>query len=182
MNATKIAETIREEFHTFSAAERHAVITALHPHIKARNAFEVDAEVRGRGDRIADAVTARLGSWPFIIIQSILLIFWIALNAIGWIHHWDPYPFILLNLALSFQAAYSAPVIMMSQNRQADKDRIAAANDFSVNIHAEAEIAILRTRLDELSGQQWDALVLMQRQQLEMLSAIHTLQQQAANS
>ncbi|MGC4192502.1 MAG: DUF1003 domain-containing protein [Thermomicrobiales bacterium] len=60
-----------------------------------------------------------MGSWRFIIIQTAILISWIALNVIGWTHHWDPYPFILLNLALSFQAAYSAPIIMMSQNRQA---------------------------------------------------------------
>jgi uncharacterized membrane protein len=180
MSVSKITETIRRDFSTYTAAERHALISALHPHVKARNVYEIDDQVRGRGDRIADAVTARLGSWPFIIVQSILLLCWIALNAIGWIHHWDPYPFILLNLALSFQAAYSAPVIMMSQNRQANKDRIAAANDFSVNVHAEAEIAVLRARLDELSGRQWEALVAMQHQQLTMLEAIHALQQRTA--
>lgn len=76
------------------------------------------------GERIADAVADRVGSWPFILIQSTLLATWIVLNAVAFIAHWDPYPFILLNLMLSFQAAYTGPFVMMSQNRQAAKDRI----------------------------------------------------------
>jgi len=73
--------------------------------------------------RIADKVAATMGSWSFIIVQSVILTVWIILNVIDWISHWDPYPFILLNLALSFQAAYAAPFIMKSQNRQAERDR-----------------------------------------------------------
>jgi uncharacterized membrane protein len=72
-----------------------------------------------RGQRIADTVAATIGSWTFIIIQSIILTIWILLNLVAWMEHWDPYPFILLNLALSFQAAYAAPFILISQNRQA---------------------------------------------------------------
>jgi uncharacterized membrane protein len=136
---------------------------------------ELDEERLSEGDRLADAVTRRLGSWRFIIIQSIILFFWITLNVIGMIRHWDPYPFILLNLALSFQAAYSAPVIMMSQNRQAAKDRLVAANDYTVNLQAEAEIARIKERLDDLGGRQWQALLDMQKQQLELLEAIHSL-------
>ena len=89
------------------------------------------------GQRIADTVAATMGSWTFIIIQSALLFVWIALNVTAYIQQWDPYPFILLNLALSFQAAYAAPFIMMSQNRQQDVDRKAAENDYHVNIKAE---------------------------------------------
>ena len=74
---------------------------------------------RTTGERVADVVTNWIGSWTFLIIQSVLLCLWIILNLIGWWRHWDPYPFILLNLALSFQAAYATPIIMMSQNRQA---------------------------------------------------------------
>lgn len=70
-----------------------------------------------RGQRIADAVARTMGSWRFIIVQSTLLAVWVTLNVTAWRAHWDPYPFILLNLALSFQAAYAAPFIMMSQNR-----------------------------------------------------------------
>ncbi len=81
------------------------------------------------GQRIADVVASTMGSWSFIIIQSTILFFWIVLNITAYIEHWDPYPFILLNLALSFQAAYAAPFIMMSQNRQQDIDRRQAEND-----------------------------------------------------
>ncbi|HEY1606868.1 MAG TPA: DUF1003 domain-containing protein [Allosphingosinicella sp.] len=102
------------------------------------------------GQRIADSVAATMGSWPFIIIQTGILAFWILLNVVAWIRHWDPYPFILLNLALSFQAAYAAPFIMMSQNRQADIDRIKAEEDYKVNIKAELEIELLHQKLDAL--------------------------------
>jgi uncharacterized membrane protein len=102
------------------------------------------------GQRIADTVAATMGSWRFIIVQSTILFFWIVLNAIAWIQHWDPYPFILLNLALSFQAAYAAPFIMMSQNRQQDVDREQAASDYRINVKAELEIELLHQKLDEL--------------------------------
>lgn len=102
------------------------------------------------GQRIADTVASTMGSWKFIIIQTTILFFWIALNITAWIEHWDPYPFILLNLALSFQAAYAAPFIMMSQNRQQDIDRLAAEHDYQVNIKAELEIESLHEKLDQL--------------------------------
>ena len=102
------------------------------------------------GQRIADSVAATMGSWRFIIIQTTILLLWIALNVTAWIRHWDPYPFILLNLALSFQAAYAAPFIMMSQNRQQDIDREQAANDYKVNVKAELEIELLHQKIDEL--------------------------------
>jgi uncharacterized membrane protein len=91
-----------------------------------------------------------MGSWKFIIIQSLILIVWIVLNLIAVIQHWDPYPFILLNLALSFQAAYAAPFIMMSQNRQQDIDRQAAESDYHINIKAELEIELLHQKIDQL--------------------------------
>lgn len=102
------------------------------------------------GQRIADSVASTMGSWPFIIIQSLILLVWIVLNLTAWVKNWDPYPFILLNLALSFQAAYAAPFIMMSQNRQADIDRQAAKNDYDINIKAELEIELLHTKLDSI--------------------------------
>jgi uncharacterized membrane protein len=91
-----------------------------------------------------------MGSWNFIIIQSVFLVFWIALNVTAFVQQWDPYPFILLNLALSFQAAYAAPFIMMSQNRQQDIDRKHAENVFKVNVKAELEIELLHQKIDEL--------------------------------
>ncbi|HEY2751165.1 DUF1003 domain-containing protein [Phenylobacterium sp.] len=102
------------------------------------------------GQKIADKVAATMGSWNFIIIQSLLLAIWIVLNVTAFIQKWDPYPFILLNLALSFQAAYAAPFIMMAQNRQQDIDRKEAENDYQVNIKAELEIELLHQKIDEL--------------------------------
>jgi len=102
------------------------------------------------GERIADTVVGAMGSWRFIIIQSGILVIWIVLNVTAYIQQWDPYPFILLNLALSFQAAYAAPFIMMSQNRQQDIDRKHAENDFQVNVKAELEIELLHHKIDQL--------------------------------
>src|SRR5215471_13759787 len=102
------------------------------------------------GQRIADTVAATMGSWSFIITQSIILAAWVVLNVVAWIEHWDPYPFILLNLALSFQAAYAAPFIMISQNRQAERDRHQADEDFRTNVEAERRIEDLQKRLAEI--------------------------------
>jgi uncharacterized membrane protein len=102
------------------------------------------------GEKIADWVAATMGSWNFILIQSALLVVWIALNVTAYVQQWDPYPFILLNLALSFQAAYAAPFIMMSQNRQAAIDRAAAMTDYATNTKAELEIELLHQKLDML--------------------------------
>ena len=102
------------------------------------------------GQKVADSVAATMGSWKFIIIQSAILLVWIILNVTAYIQQWDPYPFILLNLALSFQAAYAAPFIMMSQNRQQDIDRKHAENDFKVNVKAELEIELLHQKIDQL--------------------------------
>jgi len=95
-------------------------------------------------------VAATVGSWRFIIIQNALLSLWITLNVVAWFQHWDPYPFILLNLALSFQAAYSAPIIMMAQNRQSDLDRADVRQDCEVNLKAEIEIELLHDKLNLL--------------------------------
>jgi uncharacterized membrane protein len=110
------------------------------------------------GQKVADKVASTMGSWRFIIIQSAILFFWIIANVTAFILHWDPYPFILLNLALSFQAAYAAPFIMMSQNRQQDIDRKEAENDYKINIKAELEIELLHEKIDELREKEVQAL------------------------
>lgn len=116
------------------------------------------------GAKIADAVAATVGSWPFIIVQTIILAAWIIVNTISliFIHPWDPYPYILLNLALSFQAAYAAPFVMMSQNRQATKDRLTAENDYKTDVKSEQEICHILEHLDHQDG-----LVLQIVQRLE---------------
>ena len=110
-----------------------------------------------------------VGSWRFILIQSCILLCWIVLNVTAFVSHWDPYPFILLNLALSFQAAYSAPFIMMSQNRQTAKDRLRADEDYHRNVKAEAEIAGIQERLGHLTVERWDALLAAQDEQLKLV-------------
>lgn len=153
----------RAEFFEFLRTHTHAAIDvmvelggrlrendAVLRRMASRNVNEVEEEQMTLGQRVADRVADTIGSWPFIIIQTIILTIWIILNWIGWVKRWDPYPFILLNLMLSFQAAYSGPVIMMSQNRQSDKDRLAAEIDHEVNTKAELEINNLIRRLDEL--------------------------------
>lgn len=109
------------------------------------------------GQRVADLVAATMGSWGFIIIQSIILCAWIAANVMVYFQHWrwDAYPFILLNLVLSFQAAYAAPIIMMSQNRQADIDRCAAEGDHQVNLKAELEVEALHQKIDKMREEEF---------------------------
>lgn len=102
------------------------------------------------GDRIADLVASGMGSWRFIIIQTIFVIVWMVLNIVGFAAHWDAYPFILLNLLFSTQAAYAAPIIMMAQNRQADRDRIQAESDYETNREAERRIELLQQQLSDL--------------------------------
>jgi uncharacterized membrane protein len=119
-----------------------------HDHPPIRN---VNVEFEDRltaGQRIADGFAATMGSWRFIIVQSILFAGWVTLNVLAWVRQCDPYPFILLNLVLSFQAAYAAPIIMMSQNRQALKDRLAAEHDFQVNLKAEDEVRAILHHLE----------------------------------
>jgi len=120
-----------------------------HRHPPVKNINQIQAEKMTTGQRVADRLATVMGSWAFIIIQSIILTFWISLNVIAYINHWDPYPFILLNLALSFQAAYAAPIIMMSQNRQAAKDRLMAEQDYVVNIKAEEEVKSIMAHLEQ---------------------------------
>lgn len=111
-------------------------------------------EALSLGQRVADSVASVMGSWKFIILQTVILIAWVSMNLIAVARSWDPYPFILLNLALSFQAAYAAPIIMMSQNRQQDIDRMAAENDYKINVKAELEIELLHEKIDELRAQE----------------------------
>ncbi len=121
------------------------------------------------GQRIADTVASNMGSWRFIIIQSTILFLWVLANVTAWVFHWDPYPFILLNLALSFQAAYAAPFIMMSQNRQQDIDRLAAENDYKINIKAELEIELLHEKIDRLREQEVVTLTTTVKELTELL-------------
>ena len=105
------------------------------------------------GQRVADKLALGMGSWTFIITQSAFIVVWIALNIIAYIFHWDPYPFILLNLLFSVQAAYAAPIIMMAQNRQSERDRYQAAEDYKTNIKAKQEIEELQIILARIENE-----------------------------
>lgn len=102
-----------------------------------------------------------MGSWSFIIIQTILVILWMTLNLIGFIYHWDVYPFILLNLLFSTQAAYAAPIIMMSQNRQNERDRVQAQADYQTNLEAKQEIEALQKQLNTIELEKLDKIIVM---------------------
>ena len=119
-----------------------------HAHLPVQDVNDILDEQTSPGERAADWVATAIGSWRFIVGQSILLLIWIILNVTAWVNHWDPYPFILMNLFLSMQAAFTAPVIMMSQNRQADRDRLEAHNDFMINQKAEEEIRVILEHLE----------------------------------
>jgi uncharacterized membrane protein len=140
------SETMSELIGSLGPAARYT-----HDHPPVRNVNEVHEERRTVGQRVADRVAAVVGSWPFIVIQSVTLVMWIVANvylAVHWKDEaFDPYPFILLNLVLSFQAAYTGPIVMMSQNRQALKDRLMAENDFEINRKAEDEVKVVLEHL-----------------------------------
>ena len=137
--------------YTHLTNDEWAQLLALRAEKPARSKKPV---VLGSGQRVADLVATTVGSWRFIIIQSVLMLVWIGLNVTGYVLQWDPYPFILLNLALSFQAAYTAPIIMMSQNRQSEIDREHAEFDYRVNVKAELEIEALHAKIDALREQE----------------------------
>src|SRR5271156_5248754 len=147
-------------------------IRHVHRHKPVININQADAEKLTRGQRIADGLAAVMGSWPFIIVQSIILAIWIALNVAAYVNHWDPYPFILLNLALSFQAAYAAPIIMMSQNRQAAKGRPRAEQDYEVNCKAEDELKSIMSHLEQQDEVMLDVLRRMEGQHQVILGKL----------
>jgi uncharacterized membrane protein len=111
------------------------------------------------GQRLADRVAGGMGSWRFIIWQTIIVAAWMTINVIAFARHWDPYPYILLNLLFSTQAAYAAPIIMMSQNRQSERDRAQADSDYRTNVAAKKEIEELMKRLDAIESEKLDKIL-----------------------
>ena len=113
------------------------------------------------GQKLADSVATGMGSWRFIIWQTVIVICWMTLNVVAIIAHWDPYPYILLNLVFSTQAAYAAPIIMMAQNRAGDRDRAQADADFKTNREAKKEIEELQIRLNNIEIDKLDKIMAM---------------------
>lgn len=141
----------------------------------ARNVGDRKALPATAGQRAADAVAGFGGSWTFVGLFMAVMLVWVSLNIVllasrG--HTFDPYPFTLLNLFLSMLAAIQAPVILMSQNRQSEKDRFSAEHDYEINLKAELEILLLHEKVDGLRQAQWDELLRLQQEQLTLLTAL----------
>ena len=155
-------------------AKKVAQHVAQRTHI-ARNLAKDFVAPPSLGQRAADAVASFGGSWTFVGLFAAVMLVWVALNAYLLVSRgktFDPYPYILLNLFLSMLAAIQAPVILMSQNRQAEKDRISAEHDYEVNLKAELEIMLLHEKIDLLREKQWDELLRIQKEQLKLLGAM----------
>ena len=148
------------------------VVASLHLHDTLVNNIEekIESDLTF-GESMADNVASFGGSWKFIFLFSFIIVFWILFNLYSAFNTpFDPYPFILLNLVLSCLAAMQAPIIMMSQNRQASKDRSRAIHDYQINLKSELEIRHLHEKMDHLLSQQWERLVEIQQLQLELLT------------
>jgi uncharacterized membrane protein len=137
----------------------------------SKNVHVIHQEQLTFGQRVSDKLADIAGSWGFIFGFGLTLVVWVFLNTAALFHHWDKYPYILLNLFLSMLAAIQAPVILMSQNREESRDRIRAEHDFEVNLKAEMEIQQLHQKLDELRERQWNELLAIQKQQIDLLEA-----------
>ncbi len=136
----------------------------------SKNIDVVHREGLTLGERMADKLADTAGSWGFIGFFFVFLVFWIGINSVQFLFKpFDHYPYILLNLMLSCLAAIQAPVIMMSQNRQEAKDRLRSEHDYEVNLKAELEIQGLHEKLDQLREKQWQELLVMQQQQIDLL-------------
>jgi uncharacterized membrane protein len=150
---------------------------------KQPEAQQPQSEKGTLGHRLADKLASKVGSWSFLIAQTGVLTGWVTLNSIPGVPHWDESPFILLNLMFSFASAYTAPIVLMSQNRQSDVDRENASYDHEVNRKAERNIGLLHEKIDTLRAQQLQELTQIVKQQQQALdemrvSVLPVLQQQ----
>lgn len=151
------------------------VIGSLNEDKSLVSTVEDEIGIRTVGQKVADKVAAFGGSWKFIILFGVFILFWILINIYVFLNKgFDPYPFILLNLILSCLAALQAPVIMMSQNRQEEKDRERAKKDYMINLKSELEIRMLHEKLDHLIMHQQEELIEIQKVQIEMMNDILT--------
>ena len=179
----KYIESLLKKEKDYAQTEENVLNNIINKEIISEDSNKVYSKKQLIGQNIADSVAKFGGSWTFILIFIFILLFWIVLNSVMLMKKpFDPYPYILLNLVLSCLAALQAPVIMMSQNRQEEKDRIRAENDYQVNLKAEIEIKILHEKLNHLITEQWDRLVEIQEIQLELLEDLQKKMELYENS
>jgi uncharacterized membrane protein len=162
-----------QDLHRLNDLERKI----LSQFIRRQRAQDPTKRVEPLGDRVADQVAAFGGSWTFIFLSVFVIILWMMVNALI-SKPFDAYPYIFLNLVLSCLAALQAPIIMMSQNRQAAHDRLDMVNDYEVNTKAELEIIALHAKLDEIREHKWAELLKMQEDQLTLLTRLSAPQAQ----
>jgi uncharacterized membrane protein len=171
--ALHIEQSLTAERGELSSLEQEVVDSLREHELLSQN---IGAEFGGQrtlGDRLADALASFGGSWTFLVIFTATMATWIIVNVLLLRENaFDAYPFILLNLALSFVAAIQAPIIMMSQNRQEARDRMRAEHDYRINLKAELEIRHLHVKLDELMSHQWERLMEIQQMEIELMSEI----------
>jgi uncharacterized membrane protein len=166
---------MKKDYDALSSQQQHVIRHISRREHISKNIRAVHEEQSTFGQRMADKVASFGGSWPFIILFFTIMALWIALNSyllIQWKKQFDPYPYILLNLVLSMMAGMQAPIIMMSQNRQAAKDRLDATHDYEVNLKAELEIMSLHEKMDTLRQHQWEELMTVQKEQIQMLTSL----------
>ncbi|WP_425305382.1 DUF1003 domain-containing protein [Chthonobacter albigriseus] len=168
-----VEELIRNERGELGALEQAVVESLARHETLSKNTASSYHETRSFGDRLADRLATFAGSWFFLTIFGLLLASWVLVN--GWLiarNAFDPYPFVFLNLILSLIAAVQAPLIMMSQRRQEDRDRLRSENDYRVNLKAELEIRHLHEKLDHLLIKQWERLSEIQEVQVDLLEEL----------
>ncbi|SYZ72961.1 conserved hypothetical protein [Candidatus Zixiibacteriota bacterium] len=172
--AEYVEDVLRDEKGELTNLEQ-SVLESLREHevLSKDINLEFDSKLTA-GQRLADKIADFGGSWGFITSFMLVLIIWIIINSSALFgRHYDPYPFILLNLILSCLAAIQAPVIMMSQNRQESKDRLRAEHDYQVNLKAELEIRHINAKIDQLISHQWQRLLEIQKIQMELMEDIN---------
>jgi uncharacterized membrane protein len=165
-----VEDLLEAERGELSALDRQVADSMASGSLLSQNPDELADSRASFGERLADSVATFGGSWAFISSFAVVLVVWMAVNVVGVLRQpFDPYPFILLNLALSTLAAIQAPLIMMSQRRQEKRDRLRAENDYRINLKAELEIRQLHEKIDHQLAHQWERLAELQKIQIELL-------------
>jgi uncharacterized membrane protein len=167
---------MNKDYDSLSSQQQHVIRHISRDEHISRDVIKEHEEQFTFGQRTADLVASFGGSWTFIIIFFAVMAVWITSNSLLLIqmkrHAFDPFPYILLNLVLSMMAGIQAPIILMSQNRQTQKDRLDATHDYEVNLKAELEIMALHQKIDALREHQWEELVMMQKEQIRLLTLL----------
>ena len=169
-----VQQLMEKDLGELDALEQEVVNSLKENELLSENINEEYDKTLSRGERISDRIAEFGGSWKFIIWFGVVLFVWISINsAFMLLKPFDPYPFILLNLMLSLLAAIQAPVIMMSQNRQEDRDRMRAENDYQVNLKSEMEVRLMNEKIDQLLHQEMRRFMEIQQIQMDMLNEVH---------